>query len=204
MVAQLPEVSQSTDHVNIANSRPTQGQQSNAYLRCETLILQRGETRVARQSEGGEKQIATNRKALRDYFLVDQYEAGIALTGTEIKSARAGRVNLRDGYVQIKRGEAWLVNVHISPYDYGNRENHDPLRQRKLLLHRREIAKLQSKVAERGWTIVPLRMYLKDGRAKVEIALVRGKRLYDKRAAVAERDLDRELQRAVKEWAQEY
>jgi SsrA-binding protein len=158
---------------------------------------------VARQSEGEVKQVATNRKALHDYFIEDTYEAGIALTGTEIKSVRAARVNLRDGFVQIRSGEAWLLNVHISPYDFGNRENHEPRRERKLLLHQREIRKLQSKVAERGWTIVPLRMYLKDGRAKIEIALVRGKRLYDKRDAVAERDADRELRRAVKELDQD-
>jgi len=158
---------------------------------------------LARQSEGEVKQVATNRKALHDYEVVDTFEAGIALTGTEIKSVRAARVNLRDGFVQIRQGEAWLLNVHISPYDFGNRENHEPRRERKLLLHRREIRKLQSKVSERGWTIVPLRMYLKDGRAKIEIALVRGKRLYDKRDAVAERDMNRELQRAVKDWAQD-
>lgn len=159
---------------------------------------------MARHSEGEFKQIATNRKALHDYFVEDTYEAGIALTGTEIKSVRASRVNLRDGYVQMRDGEAWLLNVHISPYDFGNRENHEPRRERKLLLHRREIHKLQSKVAERGWTIVPLRMYLKQGLAKVEIALVRGKRQYDKRDAVAERDMDRELRRAVKDWASDW
>ncbi len=153
---------------------------------------------MARQSEGDFKQVATNRKALHDYFLEDTYEAGIALTGTEIKSVRAARVNLGDGFVQIRHGEAWLINVHISPYDFGNRENHEPRRERKLLLHHREIRKLLSKVSERGWTIVPLRMYLRNGRAKVEIALVRGKRLYDKRDAVAERDADRELRRAIK------
>ena len=158
---------------------------------------------MARRSEGEVRQVATNRKALHDYEVVDTFEAGIALTGTEIKSVRAARVNLRDGFVQIRQGEAWLLNVHISPYDFGNRENHEPRRERKLLLHRREIRKLQSKVSERGWTIVPLRMYLKDGRAKIEIALVRGKRLYDKRDAVAERDMNRELQRAVKDWAQD-
>jgi len=156
---------------------------------------------LARQSKGEIKRVATNRKALHDYFIVATYEAGIALTGTEIKSVRASRVNLRDGYVQIRDNEAWLLNVHISPYDFGNRENHEPRRARKLLLHRREIRKLQSKVSERGWTIVPLRMYLKDGRAKVEIALVRGKRLYDKRDAMAKRDMDRELRRAVKDWS---
>ena len=154
---------------------------------------------MAKHTEGDVKPVATNRKALHDYFIEDTYEAGIALTGTEIKSVRASRVNLRDGFVQIKQGDAWLLNVHISPYDFGNRENHEPRRERRLLLHHQEIRKLQSKVSERGWTIVPLSMYMKNGRAKVEIALVRGKRLYDKRDAVAERDMDRELQRAVKE-----
>jgi len=158
---------------------------------------------VARQSEGETKQIATNRKAFHDYFLEDTYEAGIALTGTEIKSVRAARVNLRDGFVILRNREAWLVNVHISPYDFGNRENHEPRRERKLLLHSQELRKLQSKVSERGWTIVPLRMYLKDGRAKVEIALVRGKRLYDKKDAIAERDAERELRRVIKELDQE-
>ncbi len=159
---------------------------------------------MGRNSEAGVKPVASNRKALHDYFVEDKFEAGIALTGTEIKSVRAGRVNLRDGFVQIKNGEAWLVNVHISPYDFGNRENHEPKRERRLLLHRREINKLLQKVSERGWTIVPLSVYLKNGIAKVEIALVRGKRLYDKRDAIAERDMDREmereLRRAVRDW----
>jgi SsrA-binding protein len=158
---------------------------------------------VSRQSEDGVKQIATNRKAQHDYFVEDRYEAGVALTGTEIKSVRAARVNLRDGFVQIRGGEAWLLNVHISPYDFGNRENHEPRRERKLLLHRQELRKLQAKVSERGWTIVPLSMYLKDGRAKIEIALVRGKRLYDKRDAVAERDADRDLARELREYERE-
>jgi SsrA-binding protein len=158
---------------------------------------------LARRNEDGIRLVAANRKALHDYIIEDTYEAGIALTGTEIKSVRASRVNLRDGYVQLRNSEAWLLNVHISPYDFGNRENHEPKRDRRLLLHRREIRKLQSKVAERGWTIVPLRMYLKEGLAKVEIALARGKRLYDKRDAVAERDLNRELRRALKDWDQD-
>jgi SsrA-binding protein len=158
---------------------------------------------LSRQSEAGTKPVASNRKALHEYFVEDTFEAGIALTGTEIKSVRAGRVNLRDGFVLLKNGEAWLVNVHIAPYDFGNRENHEPRRERRLLLHRREISRLQTKVSERGWTVVPLSMYLKNGLAKVEIALVRGKRLYDKRDAIAERDADRELRRAVKEWANE-
>jgi SsrA-binding protein len=143
--------------------------------------------------------IATNRKAQHDYHLEETFEAGIALTGTEIKSVRAGRVNLRDGYVQIKGGEAWLVNCHISPYDPASRENVDPLRPRRLLLHKRELARLQNRVAERGWTIVPLRMYLKNQRAKVEIALARGKRQYDKREAIARREAEREIAREIKE-----
>jgi SsrA-binding protein len=154
---------------------------------------------LPRPAPGEEISVATNRKALHDYFVEDTFEAGIALTGTEIKSVRGHRVNLRDGFVQIKNGDAWLLNVHISPYDFGNRENHEPRRERRLLLHKQEIRKMLSKVSERGWTIVPLRMYIKEGRAKVEIALVRGKRLYDKRDAVAERDMDRELRRTVKE-----
>ena len=154
---------------------------------------------MSRHAEGDVKQVASNRKALYEYFIEDQFEAGIALTGTEIKSVRASRVNLRDGFVLIRNGEAWLVNVHISPYDFGNRENHEPRRERRLLLHRQEIRKLQSKVSERGWTVVPLNMHLVKGRAKVEIALVRGKRQYDRKDAVAERDADRELRRQVKD-----
>jgi len=154
---------------------------------------------VSRHSYSTVKQVSSNRKALHDYFIEDRFEAGIALTGTEIKSVRASRVNLRDGFVMIRNGEAWLINVHIAPYDFGNRENHEPRRERRLLLHRQEIRKLLSKVSERGWTIVPLSMYLTKGRAKVEIALVRGKRLYDRKDAVAERDADRELRRELKD-----
>lgn len=154
---------------------------------------------MSRHSDGEVKQVASNRKALHEYFIEDRLEAGIALTGTEIKSVRASRVNLRDGFVLIRDGEAWLINVHISPYDFGNRENHEPRRERRLLLHRQEIRKLLGKVSERGWTIVPLRMYLVKGRAKVEVALVRGKRLYDRKDAVAERDADRDLRRQLKD-----
>lgn len=154
---------------------------------------------MSRHSDGEVKPVASNRKALHEYFIEDRLEAGIALTGTEIKSVRASRVNLRDGFVLIRNGEAWLINVHISPYDFGNRENHEPRRERRLLLHRQEIRKLLSKVSERGWTIVPLSMYLTKGRAKVEIALVRGKRLYDRKDAVAERDADRDLRRELKD-----
>jgi SsrA-binding protein len=146
----------------------------------------------------GARNIATNRKAFHDYFLYDEREAGIVLTGTEIKSVRAARVNLRDGYVRIHDGEAWLVNVHIAPYFQGGTENPDPRRERKLLLHRREINRLQSAVQEKGLTIVPLRMYLKNNRAKVEIALARGKKLYDKRAAIAKKEAQRVVEREMK------
>jgi len=146
------------------------------------------------------KTVATNRKALRDYQVLDRFEAGIVLTGTEIKSLRAGRANLSDSYATVRNGEIWLINAHISPYAYGNRENHEPRRERKLLLHRHQINRLVGKVQEKGWTMVPLRIYLKGSRAKVELALVRGKRQYDKRKEIAKRDYDREVQRAVKDW----
>lgn len=147
----------------------------------------------------GIKVVATNRKAGRDFHLEDRHEAGVVLTGTEIKSIRAGRVNLSDGYIQPRDGELWLLNVHVAPYDPAGRYGHDPLRPRKLLLHRREIDRLASRVRERGYTIVPTRLYLKGGRAKVEIALARGKRKYDKRAAIAKRDVQRDIDRALKE-----
>ena len=144
------------------------------------------------------KAIATNRKAFHDFFIHDRWEAGMVLTGSEIKSIRAGRVNLRDSYVAIRQGEAWLIGSHVSAYLQASRQNHDPRRERKLLLHRREIDRLDAKVRERGFTIIPLRLYLKDGRAKVEIALASGKRKYDKRQALAEKDAKREMDRAAK------
>lgn len=144
------------------------------------------------------KTVARNRKAYHDYFLYDTYEAGIVLTGTEIKSVRAGRVNLRESYVQIRNGEAWLINMHISPYAAGSRENPDPKRDRKLLLHLREIYRLQSAVQEKGLTIVPLRMYLRSNRAKLEISLARGKKLYDKREAIGKREARRRIDREIK------
>ena len=147
----------------------------------------------------GIKVVATNRKAGRDFTLSDHNEAGLVLTGTEIKSIRAGRVNLSDGYVQPRDGELWLLNVHIAPYDPSGRYGHEPRRPRKLLLHRREINRLISRVQERGYTIIPTRLYLKGGRAKVEIALARGKRKYDKRQAIAKRDAQRDVERALKE-----
>ena len=147
----------------------------------------------------GIRVIATNRKAGRDFFLEDRREAGLVLKGTEIKSIRAGRVNLSDGYVQPRDGELWLLNVHIAPYDPAGRYGHEARRPRKLLLHRREIDRLISRVVERGYTIVPVRLYLKGGLAKVEIALARGKRKYDKRQTIKERQAELDIDRALKE-----
>lgn len=146
------------------------------------------------------KNIAENRKARHDYFIEETFEAGIALTGTEVKSCRLGRVNLRDAYATVSGGEAYLHNVHISPYEQGNRFNHEPRRVRKLLLHRLEINRLIGRVREKGYTLVPLRMYFNEkGWAKVEIGLARGKKQYDKRRDIAERDARRDIERAVKE-----
>ena len=148
----------------------------------------------------GPRTVATNRKARHEYFIEETFEAGIALTGTEIKSVRDGRVNLGDGFVLVRGSEAWLMNVHIAQYAQGNRYNHDETRQRKLLLHRREIRRLQSQATQKNWTIVPLKMYINaKGLAKVEIALVRGKKLYDKRDTIAKRDADRDIRRALKQ-----
>ena len=145
-----------------------------------------------------EKVFHTNRAAGHNYHLLDRLEAGLVLTGTETKSIRAGQVNLKDSFAQIRNGEAWLLNCHISPYEYGNRENHDPLRTRKLLLHAQEIRKLIGKVEEKGLTLIPTRMYLKKGRIKCEIALAKGKKLYDKRETIRRKEADREAQKAMK------
>lgn len=153
---------------------------------------------MAAKPDAGEKLIASNKKALHEYFVLQKMEAGIALTGTEVKSLREGAVNLKDSYVSFERGEAFLSGAHISPYAHGNRENHDPERTRKLLLHRREIEKLRSQVMEKGLTIVPLRLYFKGGRVKAEIAVVRGKKLFDKRESEKKRELDREAASAIK------
>ena len=145
-----------------------------------------------------EKVVATNREAYHNYHILETHECGIALTGTEVKSIREGRCNLKDGYAQIRQGEAWLVNAHISPYSHGNRENHDPTRSRKLLLHRSEIDKLLGKVQEKGLTLVPTRMYLKNGRVKLELAVAKGKKLYDKRETERRREADREARAMMK------
>src|SRR3990172_3839662 len=145
-----------------------------------------------------EKVLARNRKASHDYFLLEKYEAGLALQGSEIKAIRAGQISLKEAYVRTDGRQAWLVNAHIAPYDPASRANHNPLRERKLLLHRKEIAELAEEVQRKGNTIVPLQVYLKDGRAKLEIAVARGKKKYDKREDIAKRDAEREMARALK------
>ena len=142
--------------------------------------------------------IAVNRRARHDYAIEETLEAGIVLTGTEIKSIRAGRVNLAEAYARIERGEAWLIGAHIAPYEQGNRNNHEPTRTRKLLLHRDQIAELVGRTQAKGQTLVPLRLYLRDGRAKLELGLARGKKTHDKRRTIAERDMRRELERETK------
>ena len=150
---------------------------------------------MAKQST---KQVASNRKAFHDYFIEDKYEAGIELAGTEVKSIRLGAVNLRDSFCAVKDGEMFLYGMHISPYEKGNIFNKDPRRTRKLLLHRREIRKLQAKVQQDGYSLIPLSLYFSGPRVKVELALAKGKKLYDKREAAAQRDAKREIDRAMR------
>jgi SsrA-binding protein len=147
----------------------------------------------------GEKLIVDNRRARHDYHLLERVEAGLVLTGTEVKSLRDGRASLQQAYAEVRGGEAWLVGAHISVYEQGNVANHDPDRDRKLLLHRREVDSLAGKVNERGLTLVPTRMYFRDGRAKVELALARGKEQRDKRRDIAKREAQRDMERALKE-----
>jgi SsrA-binding protein len=149
-------------------------------------------------SEQGKKVVARNRRARHDYHIEDVYEAGLALTGTEVKSLRAGRASLTDGFAEVSNHEVWLHGVHIPEYTHGTWTNHEPRRTRKLLLHRKEIDKLAAATAERGLTLVPLSLYFKDGKAKVELALARGKRTYDKRHELARRDAAREVDRALR------
>jgi len=153
---------------------------------------------VARQSEGEAKQIATNRKAYHDYFLEDTYEAGIALTGTEIKSLRGGNANLQDSYAMIERAELWLHGMHIGPYEHGSISNHDPRRTRKLLVTRKELRKLKTRVQEKGLALVPLSVYIKGRYAKVELAIAQGRKSFDRRQAIAERDAKREIEKRMK------
>ena len=145
-----------------------------------------------------DKVLATNRHAYHDYFIDETIEAGLSLTGSEIKSVRAGQINLKESYATIRKGEVWLLASHIAPYNPSARDNHDPLRERRLLLHRREIAKLAEKIQLKGYTLVPTRVYLKNNRAKLELGLARGKKQYDKRQSIAARDAKREIDRAMK------
>ena len=150
------------------------------------------------KADANEKLIASNKKAFHDYHVLQKLEAGLELTGTEVKSLRDKGANLKDSYVTFARGEAFLFGAHIAPYTHGNIQNHDPERTRKLLLHRREIEKLESQVVEKGLTVVPLRLYLKGNRVKIEVAVVRGKKLFDKRETERKRELDREAAAAMK------
>ena len=145
------------------------------------------------------KLVAQNKKATHDYHIEETYEAGLVLTGTEIKSIRAGKVNLKDSFARISNGEAYIHNMHISPFEHGNRFNHEPTRARKLLLHKEQIAKLIGHTKEKGFSIVPLKLYLRNGFAKLDIALAKGKKLHDKRQALAKKDADRQIARALRE-----
>ena len=142
--------------------------------------------------------VATNRRARHEYEILETFEAGLVLRGTEVKSLRTGQVNFKDSYASVRNSELWLLGCHISPYSHGTDANHDPERDRKLLLHRREITRLTGKVAERGLTVVPLKLYFKNGRAKIEIGLARGKKLHDKRATLRERETRREMDKAIR------
>jgi SsrA-binding protein len=143
------------------------------------------------------KVVATNRKAKHEYFLEDKFEAGLSLLGTEIKSIRAGQVSLKEAHIEVDGSQAWLVNAHIAPYELAGQFNHEPRRRRRLLLHKREIQKLFDRVRQKGFTIVPLRLYIKRGKAKIEIALAKGKRKYDKRKEISERDAARDVEREL-------
>ncbi len=165
-------------------------------------MLRRGAKGSARANffvMSSEKTVATNREAYFNYHILETYECGIALTGTEVKSIREGRCNLKDSYGQVRDGEAWLFNVHISPYSHGHRDNHAPTRTRKLLLHKGEIERLSGKAQEKGLTLVPTKMYFKNSRIKVELAIAKGKKLYDKRETERRREADREARAAIKE-----
>jgi len=161
--------------------------------------MAKGRRASSERKPGGDRIVAQNRKAYHDFFISETLEAGIVLVGSEIKSIRDNQVNLRDSYVTIRASEAWLIGTHISGYAEASYQDHDPRRDRKLLLHQREILKWRIMVEQRGYTIVPLKLYLVNNRAKVEIGLARGKRSYDKREAIAERDSERDIERAMKE-----
>jgi SsrA-binding protein len=151
---------------------------------------------MARDKDAAEKLVAQNRRARHDYFILETIEAGLVLSGTEVKSLRAGKASLGESYATVENGEAWVMQMHIPPYEQGNRWNPDPVRRRKLLVHRKEIERLEAAVAQKGQTVVPLKLYFSNGRAKLLIGIAKGKKSYDKRATIAERDAKREMDRA--------
>lgn len=159
-------------------------------------VLQKGRIKAMPEPE---KDIASNRQAFHEYHILDKFEAGAVLKGTEVKSVLAGRIQLKDSYVSVREGEVWLCNAHVSPYEFGNRENQDPLRERKLLLHRKEIAKLQKETSQKGMTLVATRVYLRNGRIKFEIGVAKGKKSYDKRESEMKKTIQRETQQQLKE-----
>ena len=154
---------------------------------------------MTEKKDASEKLFAANKKAFHDYFILDKLEAGVVLVGTEVKSIREARINLKDSYAMIRQGEPFLLNCHISPYSHGNRQNHDPTRTRKLLLHEKEIRKLIGKTQEKGLTVVPLRVYLRRGKIKVELGVARGKKLHDKRETERRKELDQEARAAMRQ-----
>ncbi|HWO43287.1 MAG TPA: SsrA-binding protein SmpB [Candidatus Eisenbacteria bacterium] len=153
---------------------------------------------ASKRESAGEQVVCVNRQARHNYFIEETYEAGLVLVGSEVKSLREGKANLKDSYARVQKGEAFLLNAHVSPYSGANRFNHEPTRTRKLLLHRREIERLTGKTKERGLTLIPLRLYFKNGRAKVELGLARGKKLHDKRETLRRKAAEREVERALK------
>ena len=168
---------------------------------CYNQILKkcRQEGVILMPHQKGTKSVAQNRKAFHDYFVEDRYECGLALFGTEVKSMRQGRVNLKESWARIKDGEIWVEGMHISPYEQGNIFNRDPMRPKKLLMHKQEIRKLDGLVARQGYTLIPLEVYLKDGRMKLQLGLCKGKAERDKRDSIAKRDADRDIRRAIRE-----
>jgi SsrA-binding protein len=169
-----------------------------AVLRIPALLYSQAVATPKTDREKAQRTIAENRKARHDYHILETWEAGVALLGTEVKSIREGRVNLRDSFARVENGEVWMLNVHISPYNHRGSANHEELRQRKLLLHRDEIRKMVGKVAEKGLTLVPLELYFKNGRVKVLLGLARGKQAHDKRETIRRREVERETRAAVK------
>jgi SsrA-binding protein len=187
----LPAATLSTKHErNVAVAASGIGVPERAVIRTWNPIMSK--------TSVGQKLLASNRKAHHDYLILEKLEAGVALLGTEVKSIREGRINLKDSYAAVRDGEAFLFHCHISPYSHGNRENHDPIRVRKLLLHRNEIRKLIGKTQEKGLTLIPLRVYLSRGRIKIELGIARGKKSYDKREAERRKEADRETRAAMK------